>query len=494
MKEQHTNTGPIRSMWVKYLLVGAIIASLFGAVYFIPGNGGLTSTGVAVAGEKQGLVQPSFADLAEKLKPAVVNIRTTKIVGGGGFPHASPFRGSPFERFFGDDEFFRRFFGGQPGREFKQRSLGSGFIISKDGYIFTNNHVIEKADEIMVKLSDGKEYTAEVKGADKNTDIALLKIDPKDDLPVAALGDSKALRVGEWVMAIGNPFGLSQTVTVGIVSATGRVIGAGPYDDFIQTDASINPGNSGGPLFNLSGEVVGINTAIIAQGQGIGFAIPVDLAKSILPGLKKEGKVTRGWLGVSVQDVTEEIAESLGLKVKEGVLVADAFKGDPAEKAGIKSGDVIVKVDGKDVKDTHELLKVVAAIPVEKTISVIVVREGEKKEFSVTVSERPERDELARQEEGEMRFGMTVQPITPDMAEHLGLSETAGVIVTQVEPGGIAGEAGIQQGDIIIKVNRMKIDSMKDYLGALSKADPKKSLLLLIKREASKFFVVLKPQ
>jgi len=493
MKAQNVKGGTVCSLLVKYFLIGTLIVSLFGAVCFIPGNGSLIPTGVAIAGEKQDLVQPSFADLAEKLKPAVVNIRTTKIIAGGRFPHASPFRGSPFERFFGDDEFFRRFFGGQPGREYKQRSLGSGFIISKDGYIFTNNHVIEKADEIMVKLSDGKEYKAEVKGADKNTDIALLKIDPKDDLPVVALGDSNALRVGEWVMAIGNPFGLSQTVTAGIVSATGRVIGAGPYDDFIQTDASINPGNSGGPLFNLAGEVVGINTAIIAQGQGIGFAIPVDLAKSILPDLKKEGKVTRGWLGVSVQDVNEEIAESLGLKVKEGVLVADAFKGDPAGKAGIKSGDVIVKVDGKDVKDTHELLKIVASIPVGKTVPVIVIREGERREFSITVSERPERDELVRQEEGEERFGMTVQPITPDMAEHFDLAETSGVIVTQVEPGGIAGEAGIQQGDIILKVNRVKIESMKDYLEAISKADSKKSLLLLIKREASKFFVVLKP-
>ncbi len=393
-----TKQGFIQSIMVSMIVTFAI--SLIGTMLCVTTSKEPSFLDAHAAASEAVRVNPfSFADLAEQLQPAVVNISTTKIVSAGGFGrHDSPFRGSPFEQFF-EDDFFRKYFGEMPQRKYKERSLGSGFIISKDGYIFTNNHVVEQAHEITVKLSDGKEYKAEVKGADANTDIALLKIDPKDDLPVAALGDSKALRVGEWVMAIGNPFGLSQTVTVGIVSATGRVIGAGPYDDFIQTDASINPGNSGGPLFNLSGEVVGINTAIIAQGQGIGFAIPVDLAKSILPGLKKEGKVTRGWLGVSVQDVTEEIAESLGLKVKEGVLVADAFKGDPAEKAGIKSGDVIVKVDGKDVKDTHELLKVVAAIPVKKTILVIVIRGGEKKEFSVTVSERPEKSASVRSPE-----------------------------------------------------------------------------------------------
>jgi len=228
-------------------------------------------------------------------------------------------------------------------------------------------------------LSSGKEYDATVKGRDKNTDIALLKIEPEDDLPIVKLGDSSKLRVGDWVIAIGNPFGLSQTVTAGIVSAKGRVIGAGPYDDFIQTDASINPGNSGGPLFSLNGEVIGINTAIVAQGQGIGFAIPIDMAKDILPNLRTKGKVVRGWLGVSVQGITEDIAERLGLKTTEGALVSNVFKGDPAEKAGIKTGDVIAEIDGKIVRNTHELIKIVAGVTVGDKVKIKVLRDGKQK-------------------------------------------------------------------------------------------------------------------
>ena len=436
----------------------------------------------------------SFTDLAEGVMPSVVNIRTTKVVSGGDMFHfGTPFRGSPFDRFFGGDEFFRRFFGDRPEREYRQRSLGSGFVISKDGYIFTNNHVIERAEEILVRLSDGKEYRAEVKGSDKNTDIALLKIEADGDLPVATLGASSDLRVGEWVMAIGNPFGLAQTVTVGIVSATGRVIGAGPYDDFIQTDASINPGNSGGPLFNMTGEVVGINTAIVAQGQGIGFAIPIDMAKEILPALKKEGRVTRGWLGVSVQDVTKEISESLGLKSAEGVLVARAFEGDSAADAGIKSGDVIVSIEGQPIKDTQELLRVVASIPVGKKVAVGVIRQGAEKKFSVTVKERPDAETLVQRDAREDHHGMTVQSITPDVAQHFGLSDTAGVIVTQVEPGSRADNAGIRPSDIIVSVNNVRIENMNDYREAISKVDVDKSLLLLIKRQDARFFVVIKP-
>ena len=304
----------------------------------------------------------SFADLAEKLKPSVVNISTTKTVRSGRF--RSPFgQRSPFDRDFGGDDFFERFFGEGPQRQFKQRSLGSGFIISPDGYIFTNNHVVEQADKIIVKLSNDKEYEAKVIGKDAKTDIALIKIKPTESLPVAETGDSDKLRVGDWVIAIGNPFGLEQTVTAGIVSAKGRVIGAGPYDNFIQTDASINPGNSGGPLFNMEGKVIGINTAIVAQGQGIGFAIPISMAKTILPDLKATGKVTRGWLGVSVQDITEDIAKSMKLKDRNGALIADVFKGDPADKAGMKSGDVVTEINGKKIKDTHELLMYDCRIP-----------------------------------------------------------------------------------------------------------------------------------
>ena len=294
------------------------VASVMGISYLSIGP--TTEKAIAASAEETVTMPLSFADLAERLKPSVVNIRTTKtITTGRRGTQRSPFgEGTPFDRFFGDD-FFKRFFGDVPRREFKQRSLGSGFIISKDGYIFTNYHVVEKSDKILVKLSDGKEYEATIVGKDKNTDIALLKIKQRNSLPVAILGDSAKLRVGDWVIAIGNPFGLNQTVTAGIVSAKGRVIGAGPYDDFIQTDASINPGNSGGPLFNLAGEVVGINTAIVAQGQGIGFAIPINMANQILPDLKTKGKVARGWLGVSIQDITEDIAKSLKLKTQEGL-------------------------------------------------------------------------------------------------------------------------------------------------------------------------------
>jgi len=432
----------------------------------------------------------SFADLAEKLKPCVVNISTTKTVRGGGF--RSPFgQGSPFDRYFGRDDFFERFFGDIPQREFKQKSLGSGFIISHDGYIFTNNHVVEQADKILVKLSDGKEYEAKIIGKDAKTDIALIKIKPPtDSLPVAETGDSDKLRVGDWVMAIGNPFGLEQTVTAGIVSAKGRVIGAGPYDNFIQTDASINPGNSGGPLFNMEGKVIGINTAIVAQGQGIGFAIPISMAKTILPDLKAKGKVTRGWLGISVQDITEDIAKNMKLKDRSGALISDVFKGDPADKAGLKSGDIITEINGKKVKDTHELLMMIAAFRVGETVKIKILRDGQEKEVSLAVAERKEQAEVAAAGETGQAFGMVVQEITPEIAKHLGLSTKKGVIVVDVQEGSTADEVGIQPQDIVLQVNKVKISSMKDYVTEIGKAGDK-GILLLIKRGKATFFVPL---
>lgn len=467
------------------------VANIMGISYLSLGP--TTEKAIAASSEETVKMPLSFADLTERLKPSVVNIRTTKtITTGGRSAPRSPFgEGTPFDRFFGD-EFFKRFFGDVPRREFKQRSLGSGFIISKDGYIFTNYHVVEMADKILVKLSDGKEYEATTVGKDKNTDIALLKIKPRNSLPVAVLGDSAKLRVGDWVIAIGNPFGLTQTVTAGIVSAKGRVIGAGPYDDFIQTDASINPGNSGGPLFNLAGEVVGINTAIVAQGQGIGFAIPINMANQILPDLKTKGKVARGWLGVSIQDITEDIAKKLKLKAQEGVLVADVFKDDPADKAGIQTGDVIVALNDKKVKDTHELLMIVAGIKVGETVKVNIMRDGTEKIFKVRIAERPERDQLAQREKGGEFFGMTVQGITPEIADHFGLPDTRGVIVSQVEQGSPADQAGIQPGDIILQVNRTKIQSLTEYTREMSRAETEESVLLSIRRKNAKFFVIIR--
>jgi serine protease Do len=432
----------------------------------------------------------SFADLAEKLKPSVVNISTTKTVRSGGL--RSPFgQGSPFGPNFGGDDFFERFFGDMPQRQFKQKSLGSGFIISHDGYIFTNNHVVEQADKILVKLSDGKEYEAKVIGKDAKTDIALIKIKPNDSLPVAETGDSEKLRVGDWVLAIGNPFGLEQTVTAGIVSAKGRVIGAGPYDNFIQTDASINPGNSGGPLFNMEGKVVGINTAIVAQGQGIGFAIPISMAKNILPDLKAKGKVTRGWLGVSVQEINEDIAKSMKLKDKNGALISDVFKGDPADKAGLKSGDIVTEINGKPVKDMHELLLMIAGFRVGETIKVKILRDGQEKVIPITVAERTEKSEMASAQQSGEAFGMTVQEITPEIAQHLGLSIKKGLIVADVQEGTAAEEVGIQPQDIILQVNKVKVTTMKEYQKEIAKAGENGSILLLIKRGKATFFVPL---
>jgi serine protease Do len=434
----------------------------------------------------------SFSDLAEKVKPAVVNISTTKTYKGqGGL--GSPFGRSPFGGPFGDD-FFDRFFGDMPQRNFKQRSLGSGFIISSDGYIFTNNHVVEKADKILVRVSDEKEYEAKIIGTDAKTDIALIKIKPQNSLPVVEIGDSDKVKVGEWVIAIGNPFGLEQTVTAGIVSAKGRVIGAGPYDNFIQTDASINPGNSGGPLFSMDGKVIGINTAIVAQGQGIGFAIPINMAKSILDDLKTKGKVTRGWLGISVQDISEDIAKNLNYKSRSGAIVTDVFKGDPADLAGIKVEDIITEINGKTIKDTHDLLLRIAAFHVGEKVSIKVVRDGKEMVFGLTVAERKDRPETASAKGSKGYFGILAQDISPEISRQLGIARDIGVIIVDVENGSPAEDVGLQSQDIIIQVNRVKITSMKQYAKEISRAAEKKSVTLLVQRGKSKFFVSLRTE
>jgi serine protease Do len=477
-------------MFLLACLIGFFIVSVVEVLRssFVPsGPGPDVQTASATPSGEGSRITGSFADLAERLKPTVVNISTTKTVRSGGAR-------SPFDRYFGGDDFFERFFGDIPKREFKQRSLGSGFIISPDGYIFTNNHVIERADRILVKLSDGREYRAEVIGRDAKTDLALIKIKPDNSLPVAEIGDSEKLRVGEWVIAIGNPFGLEQTVTAGIVSAKGRVIGAGPYDNFIQTDASINPGNSGGPLFNMEGKVIGVNTAIVAQGQGIGFAIPISMAKSILPDLKSKGKVTRGWMGISVQDVTEEIAKNLKLSQRGGALISEVFKGDPADQAGLRPGDVILEVNGKSIKDTHQLLILIASFHVGDKVTVKISRDGQEKTFQVTVAERKDRPEVAMEgSKGKAPFGMTVQDMTPQVARQLGVpAATKGVIVTDVEEGSPADEVGIQPRDIILQVNKVNIASLKDYQREIAKPVAKNSILLLIKRGKTTYYVALR--
>ena len=435
---------------------------------------------------------PDFVSLAKRIKPIVVNISTTQVSEGRGPEFGSPFgEDDPF------NEFWRRFFGGPlPRGPQRQRSLGSGFIIDSDGSILTNNHVVENASKIVVKLADDQEYEAKVIGRDPKTDIAIIKIDAKTNLTAANFGDSDELEVGEWVVAIGNPFGLDSTVTSGIVSAKGRHIGQGPYDNFIQTDASINPGNSGGPLINLRGEVVGINTAIFSRtggNIGIGFAIPINLVKELLPQLRGKGKVVRGYLGVLIQKVTPDIAESLGMERARGALVANISKGGPAEKAGIKVGDVIIEFDGKEVKDSAELPIIVARTPVEKKVRMKVLRDKKETDLTVVVGELKDEEIVASvPEKGEL--GLTVQRLTPQMAESLGLERVEGVAVAAVEPGSAADEAGIRRGDIIIEVDRKAVRNLDDYKKALAGARQGRGVLFLVRRGDSTLFLALKPQ
>jgi serine protease Do len=432
---------------------------------------------------------PSFVELAKELKPAVVNISTTKVIHRGrqGFtPFQSPFgERSPFR------DFFDKFFEDMVPKDFKQTSLGSGFIIDKDGYILTNYHVIQGADEIKVKLSNEKEFKAEIIGKDPKTDIALIKIKSWKNLPVVKLGDSDKLEVGEWVVAIGNPFGLDHTVTAGIVSAKGRIIGAGPYDNFIQTDASINPGNSGGPLINLKGEVIGINTAIIASGQGIGFAIPVNMAKGLIPQLKEKGKVVRGWLGIVIQKVTPDLAKSFGLRETEGALVADVVEGSPADKAGIKRGDIIIEVDGEKIDEINKLSRFVATLNVGKEAKIKIIRDGKESTLKVIIGEFPEKEIVASKGEVREKLGMVVQNLTPDIARQFGYIGEKGVLVTDVVAGSPADEAGIKQGDLIKEINRNPVKDLRNYMAILNRVKGD-NLLLLIRRADSALYVVLK--
>lgn len=435
---------------------------------------------------------PEFAALAKKLGPAVVNISTTQV----SEPRSGPQFGSPFGDQDPMNEFWRRFFGGPiPRGPQRQRSLGSGFIIGKDGSILTNNHVVENAQKIVVRLADEREFEAKVIGKDPKTDIALIKIDAKGDLPVISLGDSDRLEVGEWVMAIGNPFGLDHSVTAGIVSAKGRQIGQGPYDNFIQTDASINPGNSGGPLINLKGEVVGINSAIFSRSGGnigIGFAIPINLAKELLPQLQAKGKVTRGFLGVLIQKVTPEIAEGLGLDQTRGALVANVSNGGPADKAGVKVGDVIIEFDGQPVKDSSDLPLIVARTSVGKAVPMRVLREKRQVILNVTVGELKEEEAVASTTKTE-ELGMAVQEITPQIAESLGLEKAEGVVVTDVQGDSSAAEAGIRRGDVILEVDRKPVRNVADFRGAIRGIEKGKSMLLLVRRGEGTIFLALKP-
>jgi len=442
----------------------------------------------------------SFADLAERLSPAVVNISTTMVVNNTDRPQMPQFpEGSPFEDFFKD--FQDR---DEPSR--RAQSLGSGFIIDAAGIVVTNNHVIENADEISVILANDQSFEAEVIGRDAKTDIAVLRIDPRDSkLTAVSFGNSDGLRVGDWVMAIGNPFGLGGTVTAGIVSARGRDIGSGPYDDFIQTDASINRGNSGGPLFNLDGEVIGINTAIFSQtggSVGIGFAISANLATQVVSQLQDYGRTRRGWLGVFIQEVTEDIADSLGLDEAKGALIASVTETGPADEAGLQAGDVIIRFDGKEVVKSRDLPRIVAETPVETTVTVDVVRDGKVKTLSVTLGEleQAENGGLLSQKDTTKQadntnlddIGLVVALLTDELTEKLGLEAgETGVVVVAVAEGSPAADKGVQSGDIIRRLNQSAITSVNQLADGIAKAkkDDRKGVLMLIESGGQTRFV-----
>lgn len=448
----------------------------------------------------------SFADLAERLSPAVVNISTSQTVSNrqAGRPSVPGLpEGSPFEDFF--EDFMER--QGRQGAPRRVQSLGSGFVISKDGYVITNNHVIDGADEIKVIFADGESFPAELVGQDAKTDIAVLKIESEKDLPFVPFGDSNESRVGDWVMAIGNPFGLGGTVTAGIISAINRDINAGPYDDFIQTDASINRGNSGGPLFNMAGEVVGVNTAIISPSGGsigIGFAVPSATAISVVEQLREYGETRRGWLGVRIQSVTEEIAEGLGMDEPKGALVAGVNPDGPAHDAGIEPGDVIVTFDGKDVAEMRDLPKLVAETAIGRNVDIVVLRDGRETELSVEIARLDETEaevagsgkEDKEDESGTATvLGLGLSRLTTANRNEYNISDDVdGVVVTYVDPASAAAEKGIRRGDVIVEVAQNDVRSPSDVADRVAeeKASGRKSVLLLLASGGDLRFVAVR--
>ncbi|MBI3452984.1 MAG: DegQ family serine endoprotease [Rhodospirillales bacterium] len=488
-------------------------AGLILAVSLIAGN-------MAVApwpAEGQNRTNPpanGFADLAERLLPAVVNISTSQVVraerGQPGQPGQPP--GPPGERRRGPE--MPQFPPGSPFEEFfrdpprRAQALGSGFVVDPSGYVVTNNHVIADADEIKVILHDNTQLTAKLVGRDDKTDLALLKVEPAKPLPSVKLGDSDATRVGDWVIAIGNPFGLGGTVTAGIVSARGRDIGSGRYDDFLQTDASINQGNSGGPLFNLNGEVIGVNTAIFSRtggSVGIGFAIPSTLAKPVIDQLRQFGRTRRGWLGVNIQSVTDEIAESLGLDKPRGALVARVTDNGPADKAKVQSGDVIIRFDGKDVGEMRRLPRMVAETSVEKTVKIVVWRKGKEITLDIKLGELEESEQVAsaprKQDQGTTpspatleALGMALAQLTPELRERFEVNEkTKGVLVTKVDETSVAAERGLRPGDVIVEVAQEEVSAPAQVVNKVKDARTagRKSVLVMIERQGEQRFVGL---
>jgi len=487
-----------------FLVAGLVIGVLLTARYGMVNPVESAAPAAVSAPLPDGESPKNFAGVVKAVMPAVVNISTSRVVKTPQAPEGMPFGGDEefFRRFFGD-EFFRRF---HAPRNRRENSLGSGVIVSNDGYIITNNHVIAKADEIKVLLSDKREFTGKVVGTDPKTDIAVIKIDGKD-LPTIPWGNSDKLDIGEYVLAIGNPFGLNQTVTLGIVSAVGRAnVGIADYEDFIQTDAAINPGNSGGALVNARGELVGINTAIFSRSggyMGIGFAVPSNMTRSVMDSLVKDGKVVRGWLGVSIQEVNADIAKQFGIKESRGALVAEVLPDSPAAKAGFKSYDVITKFNGKDIDSPSVLRNAVAQTPVGTKVNVEVIRDKEKKTLSVKIAEQP-KDMVAGDGDGDGDIagektdtalaGLQIRNLSPDIVRQLDLpANTTGVIVSDVNPESAAAEAGVIQGDVILEINRARVKSISDFQRINNKLGKKDSALLRINRRGSKLVILVKP-
>jgi len=430
---------------------------------------------------------PDWVKIGRELKPAVVNVSAKRSESAMPEMRGPSDEETPFDRYFKD------FFGSRPKRH--ERSMGSGFVINPNGYIVTNNHVVDGASQVQVKFSDGRELPAKVVGRDSKTDIALLKVEASG-LTVIPLGDSSASQVGEPVMAIGNPFGLDQTVTTGIVSATGRAIGSGPYDDFIQTDASINPGNSGGPLINARGQAIGINTAIFSQSGGsvgIGFAIPTSLAKTIVTQLADSGTVTRGWLGVGIQPVTPDIAKSLGRTETNGALVSSVSEGSPAEKAGVKAGDIITEYDGRKVERVSDLPRAVAGTPVGRDVRLGVARDGTPVTLTAKIAalDAKEPREADRGERAKPTLGLAVQPLTPALARELGVKATQGLVVQNVVDGSPAADAGFERGDVIVEVDRKPVKSVADLKESVDKHGKGKPMLFRVHRQDASLFLTV---
>ncbi len=481
------------------IFVGLVLSSHLGVISPLPAKSQISSKSLDILTQ----LSDAQSEVAAIATPSVVNISTMRVIKSRDE--------APFDLF--DDPFFRRFFGDQfphPNipKEHKEQSLGSGVIVSEDGYIVTNNHVIEKAQEIKVLLSNKKDYNAKLIGADPKTDIAVIKIDGKG-LTALPWGDSNKLKVGEIVFAIGNPFGLNQTVTMGMISAVGRAnVGIADYEDFIQTDAAINPGNSGGALINAHGELIGINTAILSRTggyQGIGFAVPSTMARQVMDSLVKYKKVVRGWLGVSIQEVTSDLAVEFGVKDLKGALVSGIIKGSPAEKAAIKQGDVILQYNGKVVEDTGHLRNMVSQTPIGTKVHVKLLRQKKEVEVDVVIAELPKKmaeapsrnaeESEENQEESTALTGLVVRELTPDLAARLGIDENEnGVVVVKVDTDSKLFEAGIRPGDIVLQINQKNIATIEDYKKAASKIRSKERVLLLIRRKGEDLFVSVRPE